>query len=181
MKLNNWARLVSVSAFATALMAHVALAETAEGAKPGLPQLDTSLYPEQLFWLAVTFTALYLLMAYVALPGIQRVQGRRHTVIAEEIQNAESATTASNQMISDYERALSDARAKAQSSIDAVKVETAREIAQKLAEQQQSLQKRIRDSEINVTNARDSALQNVAESTELLARSIDDALIRRRA
>ncbi|MFN4098278.1 MAG: hypothetical protein ACK4GT_00740, partial [Pararhodobacter sp.] len=48
-------------------------ADVAQGtaaASGGMPQLDLSTFPNQIFWLAVTLVALYLILSRVALPRI---------------------------------------------------------------------------------------------------------------
>ena len=53
-------------------------AHTEEPAHKGtFPPFDTQTFPSQLFWLAVTFVALYLIMARVALPRIRAISTRR--------------------------------------------------------------------------------------------------------
>jgi F-type H+-transporting ATPase subunit b len=44
------------------------------------PPFDSQTYPSQLFWLTLTFVALYLLMSRIALPRIASIleQRRKH-------------------------------------------------------------------------------------------------------
>ena len=55
--------LMAVAAGSAGLAVTSAPALAAEGGGAGLPQLDPSNFATQIFWLAVTFIALYLLIA----------------------------------------------------------------------------------------------------------------------
>ena len=48
-----------------------------------MPQLDLSTFPSQLFWLAVVFIVLYVLMARLGLPKIGTVLAERRQRIEE--------------------------------------------------------------------------------------------------
>ena len=104
------------SAFALLLLGAAALvsgpAEAA--AEHGMPQLDISTFTPQLFWLAIWFVILYLLMAKLALPRVNRLietrRQRREGDLARAAQlkaDAEAASAA-------YQKALAEARAQAQ-------------------------------------------------------------------
>lgn len=82
-------------------------------AKPGLPQLDTSSFAGQLFWLVVSFIALYLVISRVAVPKISGVLADRHAKIKGDLDEAAAAKRASEAALANYEKALADARAKA--------------------------------------------------------------------
>ena len=101
----------------------------------GLPQLDTALFPEQLFWLAVSFAILYVLMAYVALPAVRRTQDNRADTIAADLKAAEQANEQAKAMMAKYEKALADARAEAQGTIAQIAAEAAKESAARQAQQ----------------------------------------------
>ena len=89
-------------------------AEAANGAaKPGLPQLDVNFYAPQLFWLALTFAALYFLMSKVALPKIGDVVAERAGRIQRDIEAAAKLKGETDKALADYEKALQDARGKA--------------------------------------------------------------------
>jgi F-type H+-transporting ATPase subunit b len=82
-------------------------------AKPGLPQLDTSTFASQLFWLIITFSFLYWVMSRIALPRLQGVILDRRNKIQGDLDEAAGAKRASEAALANYDKALADARAKA--------------------------------------------------------------------
>ncbi len=146
----------------------------AEGSedKAGLPQLDTSLFPEQLFWLAVSFGLLYFLMSVVALPGVKRTQVSRQKVMDTELAAASSANEAARAMLASYEKALSDARAKAHATVSAIKLEAAKESAEHQAVQHKELTKRLHEAEAKISASRDAALKDIQGAVSDLANGI---------
>ncbi|NND48972.1 MAG: F0F1 ATP synthase subunit B', partial [Rhizobiales bacterium] len=78
-----------------------------------MPQLDFSTYIPQLVWLAISFIALYLLMARVALPRIATVIEERRDRIASDLDEAERSKAESEAAVAAYEAALAEARGKA--------------------------------------------------------------------
>lgn len=151
------------------------------GEKTGLPQLDTTLFPEQLFWFAVTFILLYVLMAFVALPGVSRAQNKRQETISSELAAAIAANEAAKMMIAHYEKALADARAKAQATVSAITAQAAKESAEKQAKQQQELAKRLHEAEAKIAAMRDAALKDVKGTATELANAIVEKITGLRA
>lgn len=87
----------------------------AEGhsAKSGLPQLDTTTFASQLFWLLISFAVLYFVISRVAAPKIGGVIQDRANRIKGDLDTAAEANRASEAAIAAYEKALADARARA--------------------------------------------------------------------
>ena len=166
------ARLNFLISGAVVLYALPVLAETAESTKPGLPQLDTSLFPEQLFWLAVTFTALYLLMAFVALPGVQRTQDNRHKTIASEIATAAAANEKAKAMMEHVEKALKEARAEAHVTVSSITALAAKESAEQKAQQQQILNRRLVEAEASIMATRDAVIRDMGNNAAELGYSL---------
>lgn len=54
----------------------------------GLPQLDISTWPSQIFWLVITFSISYLLMSQLILPKINKVIEARQEKITQDTQQA---------------------------------------------------------------------------------------------
>ena len=61
------------------------MANAAGGETKGLPQLDVSTWPNQLLWLAITFTVGYFLMAKVITPRIGSVLDIRKQTISDDL------------------------------------------------------------------------------------------------
>lgn len=59
--------------------------------KQGLPQMDVSTFPSQLFWLAVNFALLFLLMWQVALPRVTQTLHKRAVALKEALHAADTA------------------------------------------------------------------------------------------
>ena len=53
-----------------------------------MPQLDISVFPTQLFWLALIFVALYLILWKVALPRVTEVRESRQVRIESDLEKA---------------------------------------------------------------------------------------------
>ena len=148
------------------------VAESGGSEEGGLPQLDTSLFPEQLFWLAVSFAVLYFLMSRFALPGVKKTQDKRQEVLSTELSAASYANDQARTMVMQYERALSEARAKAQATISDMTARAAAESAARQAAQQQDLGKRLQDAEAKIRTVRDEALSEVKGAAVELAHGI---------
>lgn len=99
---------------AAADQAHAAVEHAAEAhASGGLPQLDVSTWPGQLFWLAVTFTVLFMMLWKIVLPRIRNAIEERRDRIADDLDTAADFKQKADDSAAEYERLLSDARAKA--------------------------------------------------------------------
>lgn len=93
----------------------------AHGAKPGLPQLDTTTFASQLFWLLISFAVLYFVIARIAAPKIGGVIADRANRIRGDLDSAAKAKRDSEAAMAGYDKALADARAKALKASDAMR------------------------------------------------------------
>ena len=76
----------------------------------GLPQLDAHTFAPQLFWLVLTFGALYFILSRVALPRIGEVLEERADRIVRDLEAAQRLKDDTDKALADYEKALADAR-----------------------------------------------------------------------
>src|SRR5665213_2141049 len=99
-----------------------------------MPQFDIATFPPQIFWLAVTFLVLYLVMALVGLPRVGIIKRRREH-ISDDLDKAQRMKAEAEAVIAAYERALAEARTKAQATMR----ETMERLNIDAAEQQKKL------------------------------------------
>jgi F-type H+-transporting ATPase subunit b len=88
--------------------------EQPSGHKGAFPPFNKTTFASQLFWLVIAFALLYALMAKWALPRIGGIIESRQKRIADDIAEAGKLKVQSDEAIATYEKALADARARAQ-------------------------------------------------------------------
>ncbi len=84
------------------------------GSGPAFPAFDTTTYPSQLIWLALTFGLLYILMSRISLPRVQSILDARHKRISSDMAEAIRLKDEANAAQHAYEKALAEARGNAQ-------------------------------------------------------------------
>jgi len=127
----------------------------------GMPQLDFSTYPNQIFWLVIALVAIYYILSRIALPRIAMVLAERRGTISNDIAAAEELKAQALEAEKAYQKALADARAESariiaetkaaiQAELDAANVKADEQIAAKVAQ-----------SEAAIAEIRAGALANV--------------------
>jgi F-type H+-transporting ATPase subunit b len=144
--------LVATSAFA---------AGDGHDASGGLPQLDVHTYPTQIFWLIVSFVVLYVIMSKVALPRIAEVLEERQERIADDIETAERLRSEAATVQAEYEKALADARGKAQDLFRETAEALAAEHAEAEAEAAKKVNRKTKTAETRIAKQRSEALESL--------------------
>ncbi len=90
--------------------AHGGDASSHEAPSSGLPQLDASTFPSQLFWLLVTFVILYAVFSKKSLPEISNVIENRQDHIQNELETADGLKSEAEAAQQAYEESLDNAR-----------------------------------------------------------------------
>jgi F-type H+-transporting ATPase subunit b len=76
----------------------------------GLPQLDITTWPSQLFWLVVTFVIGYFLISLLVAPSISSVLENRSNKISDDLETAKRAQDNAKDVYNSYEENLREAR-----------------------------------------------------------------------
>ena len=148
-------------------MAHVAHPVWAAGGESqGLPQLDFSTWPTQIFWLIVTFAIGYVLMARMVVPNIGAVLEERRERISSDIEQAKAADADAKSMQGKYEAELAEARTKAADAAKQALDEAKAENEKAEAELSAKLAKKIKTAETKLAKAREEALAGIDEAAQ---------------
>lgn len=138
-----------------------------------MPQLDAADYAPQLVWLVITFGIMYLLMARVALPRIATVIEERRDRIANDLAQADQLRRETDDAIAAYEKALADARARANAIAQDVRDRLNEELERERAEKEAEIAERLEQAEAEIARTKQRALAHVED----IARETTAALV----
>ncbi len=137
-----------------------------------MPQLDVNTYVSQLFWLAVTFGFLYVLVKTAILPKLGEVLENRQRRIADDLEMAERLQREAQDTLKDQEALLAGARAEAQELVRTEKEKVLAEVEAKRKELEEALARKIADAEKSLQESRRKAMQELEGTVGELAAEI---------
>ncbi|MGD1878005.1 MAG: F0F1 ATP synthase subunit B' [Kiloniellaceae bacterium] len=142
-----------------------------------MPQLDPSVWPTQLFWLAITFGALYLIIWRIALPRIADVLEARQRKLDDDLKKATALKEEAETILAEYEKMRADAQAsahavlqKAQNEMKAEAERQSHEVAAKLSQQTE-------EAEARIATAKSAALASLEGTVNEVVAAATEKLI----
>ena len=142
----------------------------------GMPQLDFSTWPNQIFWLAVTLIVIYMVLSRVALPRIGAVLAERNGVITNDLAAAEDFKQKAVLADQAYNDALDAARIEAAKIITEAKAAIQKDLDKAIAKADTEIAAKATESENEIAVIRDSAVKSVTEVATATAGEIVMAL-----
>ena len=129
----------------------------------GLPQLDITTWPSQLFWLVVTFVIGYILISSLVAPSISSVLENRSTKISDDLETAKKAQDNAKEVYTSYEESLSEARSQAAIAAAKALEEAKAETASRDAAINKKLAASAKKAEARLSKMRDEALSSLED------------------
>jgi F-type H+-transporting ATPase subunit b len=157
----------------TANAAHGAV-EAAKSA--GMPQLDFSTWPNQIFWLAVSLVAIYLILTRVGLPRIAAVLAERKGTIINDLTAAEELKAKAVEAEKAYNEALSNARSEAAKIVAKARAEIQADLDAATAKADAEIAAKASVSEARIAEIKAGALESVTEVARDVAAELVAAL-----
>ncbi|HET9716824.1 MAG TPA: F0F1 ATP synthase subunit B [Pseudolabrys sp.] len=149
----------------------------AAGGHGGFPPFQSDTFASQLFWLAITFVLLYVLMARLALPRVRSVIENRQKQIADDLADASRLKSESEAAVADYEKALAEARASAQAIANETRERYVAEADARRKSLEDELNKKLAQAEKTIAVTKEAAMTNVRSIAEDATRAIVQRLI----
>ena len=147
---------------------------TAEAGKAvGMPQLDFSTWPNQIFWLLVTLVVIYFVLSKIALPRIGAVLADRKSTITNDLAAAEELKAKAVAAEKAYNDALANARTEAAKIVAQAKAEIQKDLDAATAKADAEIAAKAAESEKTIAAIRDGAAAAVAE----VARDVTGELV----
>jgi F-type H+-transporting ATPase subunit b len=128
-----------------------------------MPQFDqVNLFLSQIFWLIVTFAALYWVMAKIAIPRVGEVLDQRARVIQDDLDRAAALKAETDAALAAYEKAMADARAQAGDHMRTMQADVKAVADKRIAEIAAAVSKQVSDAEARIAKAKSDALASMA-------------------
>ncbi len=143
----------------------------------GFPPFNAHTFPSQLFWLVITFVLLYALMAKWALPRVGKVIDNRQKLIEGDIAEANRLKQQSDQAVAAYEKALAEARARAQAIANETREKQAAAADATRKTLEGELNVKLAEAEKSIAATKQAAMADVRGIAEDAARAIVERLI----
>ncbi|HZD89294.1 MAG TPA: F0F1 ATP synthase subunit B [Pseudolabrys sp.] len=141
------------------------------------PPFNTHTFPSQLFWLVITFVVLYAVMSKWVLPQVGRVIDARQRRIADDFAEAERLKGQSDAAVAAYEKALADARTRAQAIAHDTHEKQAAEAEAARKKLEDELNVKLADAEKTIAATKQAAMGNVRSIAEDATAAIVERLI----
>ncbi len=145
-----------------------------------MPQFDqlgeTGYLVSQLFWLALVFGAIFLIIGRGMLPKVEATVDARDAKIAGDLAAAKAARDSADAIEQDWRNRQAAARSDAQAIVAAAKAKGANDNAARLAAAMGEVEARLTKAEAGIAKARASAMAEVesvaAESAQALVQRL---------
>lgn len=142
------------------------MATTAQTGAPGghkapFPPFQADTFASQLFWLVIVFAALYLLASRLVLPRVGGIIDARAGKIEGDLSEAQRFKTEAEAANTAYEKALADARARAEALAAATRDKQAADSEARRKALEQQLDVKLGDAEKTIAATKATAMGNV--------------------
>jgi F-type H+-transporting ATPase subunit b len=157
--------------------AHNTGTEVPKGEHGGFPPFQSQTYASQLVWLVIAFVLLYVLMAKLALPRVGGIIENRQKRIADDVAEAGRLKQQSDEAVAAYEKALADARGRAQAIANETRERQAAEAEATRKKVEDELNVKLAAAEKTIAATKQAAMSNVRAIAEEAAAAIVERLI----
>jgi F-type H+-transporting ATPase subunit b len=129
--------------------------------KAHFPPFQADTFASQLFWFAIAFVALYIMMSRLAIPRVGGIIDARRQSVDGDLAEAKRLKDESDTAIATYEKALADARGRAQALANETREKNAVAATSARKELDATLNNRIAAAERTIAERRTAAMANV--------------------
>jgi F-type H+-transporting ATPase subunit b len=127
----------------------------------GFPPFASETFGGQLLWLAITFVVLYTLLSRLVLPRLSGIIENRRAMIAGDLDEAAAMKSRAEEAGSAYEKALAEAKGRAQTLARETRSQLSAESDAKRKALEADLNKRLADAEATIASKKSEAMGHV--------------------
>lgn len=142
----------------------------------GMPQLDFETWASQIFWAAIALFLLYQILAKKIMPRIAGALEDRHHAIADDLDAASSLKVKAEEAQKAYQKALSDAKARANEIADKTRADIQAQIDAANARAEAEISARASEGEERISAIRAESGRNARQIAGETATAIVEKL-----
>jgi len=137
-----------------------------------MPQLEIANWPPQLFWLAVTFIALLLIVTRLIIPRTGGTIERRKSTVDTDLATAVKHRSESEDIAAAYEAVLADARASANATAMEARTKLGDELQDLSVKLEAELSEKAAEADKKIAAAKSRALAGIQDVAAEISSSI---------
>jgi F-type H+-transporting ATPase subunit b len=145
--------------------------------KGHFPPFDRETFASQLFWFAIAFVLLYVIISRLAIPRVGGIMDARRQSVEGDLAEAKRLKDSSDAAIAAYEKSLADARGRAQALANETREQYAAEAAAARKALDEALNARLAAAEQEIATRKTAAMTNVQDIAIETATAIVERLI----
>ncbi|MGY6708601.1 MAG: F0F1 ATP synthase subunit B [Rhizobiaceae bacterium] len=141
------------------------------------PPFETSTFPSQLLWLAITFGLFYIFLQKVVVPRIGGILEVRRDRIAQDLDQAARMREESDAAVAAYEQDLAEARSKANAIASSARDKAKADAEAEQRKAEAALEVRLTEAERRIASIKDAAMSDVGVIAEETAATIVEEMV----
>ena len=144
----------------------------------GMPQLDPEFWISQIFWLVVSFGAMFLILSKIILPKISGNLESRKSQILENIEAAEKQRTESENKLKEFEKFILNTNNEAKNYYNEARKKVIEDIEKKREILENEINEEIKSAEKEISDLRNNSKEKIHKiaietSSDLVKQLID--------
>ena len=142
-------------------IAYVFYTNQAFGSESGMPQLNPEFWVAQIFWLILTFSALYLIIWKVFLPKITLSIENRQSRVVNDLDEAQKLKEYAEKKLNEYNKIIEESKKEAKKIIEDSKKKLDRDIENKKQKFYDEIEKELMATEKEINDLKKSSISNI--------------------
>ena len=148
------------------------MASTSNNGAVGMPQLDFSTFPNQIFWLVVFCVVLFAIVKFFIIPRMEDIFANRRKIIDGNIAKAEEIRLRVNEIEKKIEEELQKAKSQCDEIMNTSGINIKEQMASALEDSKIATSQLISEAELRLKELRDGSETAIEKISEELASEI---------
>ena len=138
----------------------------------GMPQLDFTTFPNQIFWILIFVLLFYLVVKYIIIPRLEDIMSSRQDLINADIQQAEEFNKEARLIEHEIEQTMAEASKEAIIIASNTKSQVADKVDAAMKEIEETVQKQTQESEKRIFQIEKKSKEDIQKIAAELSRDL---------